>query len=42
MARIRLLLKVLAGALGAVLYVWYAGVRLAPAARRRRRLKHGR
>jgi hypothetical protein len=28
--------------LAALLYVWYAAVRLAPRARRRRRAKHGR
>jgi hypothetical protein len=42
MARVRLILKAAAAALAALLYVWYAAVRLAPHARRRRRAKHGR
>jgi len=41
-ARIRLILKAAAAAFAALLYVWYAAVRLAPRARRRRRLKHDR
>jgi hypothetical protein len=41
-ARIKLLLKAAAAAFAALLYVWYAAVRLAPRARRRRRAKHGR
>jgi hypothetical protein len=41
-ARIKLLLKAAAAAVAALLYVWYAAVRLAPRARRRRRAKHGR
>ncbi len=42
MARIRLLLKAFAAAVGLMLYLWYGGVRNAPEARRRRRAKHGR
>jgi hypothetical protein len=42
MARIKLVLKALAAGFAALLYVWYAAVRLAPKARRRRRAKHGR
>jgi hypothetical protein len=34
------ILKLAAGALGFLLYVWYAAVRLAPTAKRRKRLKH--
>ena len=35
--------EILAGAvLGLLLYVWYAAVRLTPAAKRRKRLKHPR
>jgi hypothetical protein len=42
MARMRLILKAAAAALAALLYVWYAAVRLAPRTRRRRRVKHAR
>jgi hypothetical protein len=41
-ARIKLLLKAAAAAFAALLYVWYAAVRFAPRARRRRRAKHPR
>jgi hypothetical protein len=41
-ARVRLILKAIAAAVAFLLYVWYAAVRLAPRARRRRRAKHGR
>jgi hypothetical protein len=41
-ARIRLVLKAIAAAFALLLYVWYAAVRLAPRARRRRRAKHPR
>jgi len=41
-ARIKLILKAVAAGFAGLLYVWYAGVRLAPAARRRRRAKHDR
>jgi hypothetical protein len=34
MRRVKLLLEVVAGAVGFVLYVWFAGVRLAPRAKR--------
>jgi hypothetical protein len=34
------ILKLAGGALGFLLYVWYAAVRLAPSAKRRKRLKH--
>jgi hypothetical protein len=36
------ILKLVGAALGFVLYVWYAAVRLTPAAKRRKRLKHPR
>ncbi|HEY2936590.1 MAG TPA: hypothetical protein VGJ25_08310 [Gaiellaceae bacterium] len=42
MARIRRLLKLAAAAFAGLLYVWYAAVRHAPDARRRRRARHGR
>jgi hypothetical protein len=41
-ARITRILKLAAAALGFVLYVWYAAVRLAPTVKRRKRLKHSR
>jgi hypothetical protein len=42
LARISQILKLAGAALGFLLYVWYAAVRLAPAAKRRKRLKHPR
>lgn len=39
MARITRVLKLAAAALGFVLYVWYAAVRLAPTVKRRKRHK---
>jgi HAMP domain-containing protein len=39
MKRIRRLLKLAATAFGALLYVWYAAVRLAPGVKRRKRAK---
>jgi hypothetical protein len=36
MARIRLLLRVFAGAVGFLLYVWYAAVRATPAVKARK------
>jgi hypothetical protein len=39
MARITRALKLAAAALGFVLYVWYAAVRLAPSVKRRKRRK---
>jgi hypothetical protein len=41
-ARIKLVLKAAAAVFAALLYVWYAAVRQAPRARRRRRAKHRR
>ena len=37
MKRIRRLLKLAAAVIGALLYVWYAAVRLAPGVKRRKR-----
>jgi hypothetical protein len=40
MPPIRRLLKLVGAAFAGALYVWYAAVRFAPEARRRRRAKH--
>jgi hypothetical protein len=42
MARIKRILKLAAAMFAFLLYVWYAAVRLAPTAKRRKRAKHGR
>jgi hypothetical protein len=39
MKRIRRLLRLAAAALGVLLYLWYAAVRLAPGVKRRKRAK---
>ncbi|HVR13835.1 MAG TPA: hypothetical protein VMS41_08635 [Gaiellaceae bacterium] len=39
MKRIRRLLRFAAAALGVLLYLWYAAVRLAPGVKRRKRAK---
>jgi hypothetical protein len=41
-ARITRILKLAAAAFGFLLYVWFAAVRFAPLAKRRKRLKHRR
>jgi hypothetical protein len=41
-ARVRLLLRLVAAGFALLLYVWYAAVRNVPEARRRRRAKHPR
>lgn len=42
MPRIGRILKSAAAVLGALTYVWFAAVRLAPRAKRRKRAKHAR
>jgi hypothetical protein len=41
-ARITRILKLAAGALGFLLYVWFAAVRFAPTVKRRKRVRHRR